>query len=487
MLSSKKYFLVLSFLFLMGAAGYSQTFADALRYSQFDFLGSNRTLGVNGSMSALGADFSTASVNPAGIGMFRSSTFAITPGVISNNNEARLIGERNEAISETDSKVDLFNAGIVFFNDPVNSNWTTANFAISFQRLASFNRKVVFEGTSQGSIVNRFQELANSNFGLDDFESGLAFQAGAIYDLEEDGFFESDVELNPEALLFRQQEINTEGFMNELQISLGGNLKEKFIFGLSVGIPFLEFREDKTYIEEDSNEEVDFFESLEFRESLAATGTGFNIKAGMIYRINQMFRVGLAVHTPTTWRIDDSFTTDLEYRYVEEGAFFDNEVLSPEGLFNYRLVTPWRYIASFGAIVNKSGFISGELEFVNYGNANFRFDDFPDDAAILNDDVAFFLGNTINARVGGEYALKAFRFRAGAGVSTAAVEDETAVGFSYGLGVGYRGRAFYASIGYNYQQQRSTYVPYVTFESPQQEVALTNRFSRIGLGLGFRF
>jgi hypothetical protein len=58
-----------------------QTSSDALRYSYLHpVTGTARTIGIGSSIGALGGDFSSVSINPAGIAMYRSSEFTITPG-----------------------------------------------------------------------------------------------------------------------------------------------------------------------------------------------------------------------------------------------------------------------------------------------------------------------------------------------------------------------------------------------------------------------
>ncbi|MEM9889206.1 MAG: hypothetical protein AAF849_25280, partial [Bacteroidota bacterium] len=74
---------------------HSQTAADALRYSQLNVSGSDRFIGVGGSMSALGTDYSILSTNPAGLAAYRKSEFVVTTSFSNVSSEARLLGEGN--------------------------------------------------------------------------------------------------------------------------------------------------------------------------------------------------------------------------------------------------------------------------------------------------------------------------------------------------------------------------------------------------------
>ena len=48
-----------------------------------DLNGTARYVGMGGAMEALGAEISTISTNPAGIGLFRHSTFSVSAGMTS--------------------------------------------------------------------------------------------------------------------------------------------------------------------------------------------------------------------------------------------------------------------------------------------------------------------------------------------------------------------------------------------------------------------
>ncbi|MEO0874492.1 MAG: hydrocarbon degradation protein, partial [Bacteroidota bacterium] len=51
----------------------AQNFSDALRYSNFDPIGTARFMGTGSALGPLGADFSVMSTNPAGLGWLRKS------------------------------------------------------------------------------------------------------------------------------------------------------------------------------------------------------------------------------------------------------------------------------------------------------------------------------------------------------------------------------------------------------------------------------
>ncbi|HSI90897.1 MAG TPA: hypothetical protein VK927_07240 [Adhaeribacter sp.] len=74
---------------------FAQNEVDALRYSRTDFGGTARVQALGGAQTALGADISNTTVNPAGLGLYRRSEFSITPSLSFNNAESTLYNGRN--------------------------------------------------------------------------------------------------------------------------------------------------------------------------------------------------------------------------------------------------------------------------------------------------------------------------------------------------------------------------------------------------------
>ena len=470
----------------------AQNETDALRYSKFDYSSTARSLGVGSSLSALGADFSVLSVNPAGLGWYRNPDFVITPGFGSVNTESLLTNDPNGSpLTETKTPFYLSNFGVVFASQPRSNNWKTFNFGMGFNRLANFNQRTFFSGRSKGSITDRFLELANGSDELDGFESGVAFDAGGLICCDADDFYVTDFQSVPDAEIPKDQTIISSGSVNELVFSFAGNYNERILIGATLGIPFVSFNEEKTYREEDQGDgpegDVPFFEYLEYREELTTTGSGINFKLGVIARPTQMLRLGAAVHSPTSFRLEDNFNTEMVYAYTDGGVFEENIALSPDGLFNYRLKTPWRYIGSAGVIFNKMGFLTGEVELVDYSSARLRFDDFIDDERIVNDQIQKSLGSALNIRLGGEFAYEIFRFRAGFGIEGSPIVGDDAQNYSLSLGVGMRQESFYLDLGYRRKNLQEVYVPYLTTDYPNQFVETDVFNNQLLVSLGFRF
>lgn len=487
--------LTLFLLLLMGCLTLqAQNLNDALRYSQYDYFGTARSAAVAGSLGALGADFSVTSTNPAGIAWMRRSQFVITPMFNLYTGKTTLTNGNNSEVSETAASLSLASFGMVIAGRSRNPAWKTVNFSLGFNRLADFNRETVYRGMSQGSIANRWTELANSDFGLDEFETGLASDVQAIlYDTGNDEYFSDFVDDNNNLIpadIEREQTIETSGGVNELSFAVAGNYDDRLLIGLGIGVPFVNYVEEKLYFESDVNNGIPFFEALEFRENLTTTGIGVNVKLGLAYRINQMVRLGLAVHTPTWFALEDNFSTDLLYSYTDGGVGNTESSLSPNGNFSYGLRTPWRVSGGAGFVFGRNGFLSGEVEWVNYGNNHFGFNGFSEDEDIANRDVEDALASSINLKVGGEYAIRQFRLRAGVSLRQppyADTEGLPAFDTQISAGAGLSLRSFFLDLAARRSTAEEVYRPYLVSSYPEQVFENNSNYIRILLTLGFRF
>jgi hypothetical protein len=490
-----KYLLtILMALLISGYEAQSQSIYDAARYSNLEVGGTARTVGIGGAIGALGADFSVLSTNPAGLAAYRRSEFVFTPTWELTTVDARLEGSGNRSRERERTNFNFNSLGLVFAARPRNSDWKVSAFGIGLNRMANFYQQVFFEGTSPGSITDRWLELADGYTPdeLDAFEAGVAYEGEAIYNVDPNDNTAYTGDFEEGEMVEKSQLIRRKGSINELVFSFAGNYDEKILIGATLGVPFVSFEETKTYMETDDAGNNPLFNELKFRERLRTTGTGVNLKLGLIYRLSQMVRLGFAFHTPTGFALDDSFSTSLDYSYVYQGANAQGSAQSPDGNFEYKLRTPWRFIGSAGMIFDKQGFLSAEVEWVDYTNARFNFNktDNVNDIEYeqeLNDQIGTQLGTALNIRLGGEFAYKVFRFRGGYSLSTSPLDDNSNPKGAVSVGAGYRGRSIYLDFAYRRLVSNDNYLPYVTDLAPQPSVSTETTTGKFMLTVGFRF
>lgn len=451
----------------------AQTISDALRFSQTYVEGTARTLAVGGSLNALGADFSVISSNPAGLAAYRSSEFVFTPGIVSSNTDGTLTGGNNLTVTTNRNNFALHNAGVVVTSTPSYSKWKTFNFAFGINRVASFGDKFAFNGRSRGSITDRFVELADGlePDELDDFEAGLAYETGAIYDSNGDLLYNSDFFTNPDHTVYKEQEVATSGGITELALSLGGNLDDKLYMGVTFAIPFISYTEERLYRELDNDQdEIPFFNALGYQENINYTGAGFQAKFGFIYRAAQALRLGFSFHTPTFYKLTDQYNSFMTYDFTDPSSGRERyESASPDGFFEYRVRTPWRVNGSMGFLIGRLGFLHLDVEWQDYRTARFDFitPSFADAAyeRQLNNSIENNYKSAFNIRTGGEIAINPFRIRAGVAFLGSPFAEDDNFTNEYSAGFGIREKGFYIDMGYRLQLREEGYVPYFTANS----------------------
>ena len=83
--------------FLFAAMGLSaQSSYEAARLFDSDLTGSARFVAMGGSMSALGADVSVMSVNPAGTALYRTGDISFSMGILSRSIETDYNGTKKQ-------------------------------------------------------------------------------------------------------------------------------------------------------------------------------------------------------------------------------------------------------------------------------------------------------------------------------------------------------------------------------------------------------
>ncbi len=487
---------VLMIMLLISAVAFGQTDIDALRYSRLQVIGSGRTMAVGGAFGAIGGDFTVLSSNPAGIATYRHSEISLTPAIVFNQTLSDFEGLESNRV---ETYTNLSNIGIVFghANKQRDSKWKTKNFALGTNRLANYYQKFRFEGLSQGSISERFVDLAEGfePSDLNYFEEGLAYESYVI-DNDPNNTTSYFTDADSSSFTYKTQDYESSGHSNEFVISFGGNYMHKLYLGGTIGIPFVRYSQARTYVEDDRDGTIDFFDELEFREQFTTTGLGINVKVGAILRLNQMIRLGAAVHSPTRMTLSDTYRSSMSslIDFNDNGEPQANSADSDLGNFEYSLRTPWRAIGSVALILKKSGFITAEVEYLDYSNANFDFAAFNggDEAYLddLNTTINSKYGSALNVRLGGELALSKFRLRAGYALYGSpfrnGVAFEDAVITNISAGAGYHGKAVFVDFALVNSSTTEEYVPYVA-PSSTPSVLNTSSNTNLVLTVGYKF
>lgn len=469
MCSIKTKISIVAIALLTVVVAHAQNEFDALRYSQIDVLGTARYSGMGGAFGTLGGDMSSLSVNPAGIGVFNRSTASVTVSILSASTDATFLGSTS---SDNKLNLNIGNAGFVArFKRKKGEDrqwaWKAFHLGVSYNRTANFHRRtsVVGVNTSSSLIDSWVDQLNNSGTDYTDIPTDLAPGAEFTNAYLGWGTFLIDTVSGSTNLYMRNVAPNygqtqqvrelTKGSMGEIALSFGGNFGNALYIGATVGIPRLNYEMERSYTESDTQDSIADFSSFTKTDYLKATGNGFNFKFGLLYRPVKWLRLGAAIHTPTFFEIDESFSTRVTSNL--EGSQYTQSTLN--GKFDYSLTTPFRAIGSLGFVIGKVGVISADYEYVNYSLAKFRSRDYSFD--IENTNVQNRLHWAGNIRIGTEWRIKALSIRGGFAINgdpfTGSYNFDNT---RYSLGLGLRLKRFSIDLTYNLHRSVSDYEVY---------------------------
>jgi hypothetical protein len=458
--------------------GFAQDDIDAMRYSQTAPYGDARFTAMAGSFGALGANLSCMNYNPAGIAMYRNGEFVFTPGIkmqgvstnhydnVSNNYAGRLNISNIGFVTAWNSR-NTYPASSKQYADFNQRN----AFGISYNRLADFNTRTTIEGyPGNSSIINDFISVAQGHnpSTLNQTYEWLAYQTYLINPQSSSDTNHYWGMMLPNTPLKQTKTIKTTGRMGEIAFSFAHAFNDKFYLGATLGRVGVTYQRESSYAETDDKNKVWPFRSLKYDEKLVTTGSGWNLKLGGIYRLNEKIRLGAYVHTPTALSLTDNYEYTMFATYdtsiTTQGTDYN---ATSKGTFKYKVVTPARAGASICYIYNKLLAVNTDLEYINYASAKMKDQD--NFLSGVNLTIASKYKSTVNLRVGAELNIRPVVIRVGFASYGSPFGQALSGKFvrnTFSGGVGFRGpRNVYFDMGLMYTQWNEEYylfsAPYV--------------------------
>lgn len=370
-MKNQKYFL-LAALGLMAAPALAQeTYQDA-KLAENSLNGTARYVGMGGAMEALGADISTIGSNPAGVGLFRKSQVSVSVSVV-----AQTDAENYTQSSYSNTRIDFQGKKSHVSFDQIGIVWSPSHGRSSYVNLAfNFHKSADF-----GQILNAAAQLG----GASQSKITAAKYASKINDIVWTG-----VDANYERLMTTHNDNNQhtmdyydgkeflfgqyqKGYIGEYDFNISGSINNRVWLGLTVGIHDVRYRSNSMYSEvlEPSSDFTDA--GSDAWEDLRIDGTGFDIKAGVIFRpvADSPFRIGAYVNTPVYYDLSMKGIADL--RLFENSA--DNSVegnCSNASTYDFRLNTPWKLGASLGHTIGNFLALGATYEYAWYDHMDNR-------------------------------------------------------------------------------------------------------------------
>jgi len=469
----------------------AQYSADAIRFSGTQPGSTSRIKALGNANVSVGGDLTSISGNPAGLGFFTRSELSITPEFNMNKANSIYLGQSSNSKR---SDGNLNNASVVFYGklnkapgEDKNKGWLSVNFGASYNRTNNFYQKTYYKSTNtSSSIADYYADLGNialqNNFDLNGYLEGWARDQGLIK-LNADNFYDPTTALGGT----QYNTVNTTGGQSSYDFSFGANYSNKLYLGGGFGITNIRYNTTSNFTEERfliDNINRNYVST--YSRDQVTRGTGVNGRFGLIYKPVEVVRIGATFTTPTWYEIDDNSSENLSTKYGSEKT----QTNGSNYPLSYRLRTPYKVAAGVSVFAGKLGFITGDIEYVDYSSTKLsESSDYEFDFRGDNADIKSFYKGAINARFGAEARLTPnFMLRGGYGILGSPVRDadNDANTTTISGGLGYRFANYYIDATYMHVQAKYGQYPYEIGElSPLASIKNTN--NNVFLTLGLRF
>lgn len=381
---------------MLGTAVSAQETYDNAQLATKDLNGTARYVGMGGAMEALGADLSTIGTNPAGIGMFRCGMVAGSFG-FNTLSDAKSFGNANKTNMSFDQ------AGFVY--SMRSGRHSMLNFGFNYTKSKNFDQILTAAGRLNNASQNKLSAMKNANgvYTLQDKNNGLVSNSGAysqadyLYSNVLFNHYDANNPNDPNNAMLSEGDkgviVNqttglpvyynatgydfgrsTTGYIGQYDFNVSGNSNDRFYWGFTVGIYDVHYNGSSLYSESlvDGNTAIG---DVAMNDERKITGTGFDVKAGLIFRPAEEspFRIGLYVHTPTWYDLTTRNYTVLNNNTNE--AYGSTECGKSSESYDFKFYTPWRFGVSLGHTVGNYLALGATYEYADYTTNDIRVND----------------------------------------------------------------------------------------------------------------
>lgn len=532
----KKNILFLAML-LATASGTAQDIYKVETLTSEDLNGTARFIGMGGAMGALGADITTMSTNPAGIGLFRKSDLNLSFSYNSQKNAESTLGKNPSYMS-------FDNIGLVYSSNVDGKVVKFVNFGFNYHKRKNFRLMQSLMGASLngysqsaemldlstlagGSALN-FKQNDDDNTATDytdnERTSPMAWMGYDVGMLTKNVDANGNVSYTPYSVGNRYNFQSAQwGGISQYDFNISTNLLDRVYIGLAVGVYDVNYHYKSQY-EEFGNTNG---ESYLTTSNQQISGNGVDFKMGAIVRpvVSLPIRIGFYFSTPTFYDISSKGDLHMSTNFLNstskklENYYWDYSTPTTD----FKITTPWKVGLAIGGTIGSSIALDAEYEFSKYSGSSVKYqtydangntyegNDYEDSE--MNNAISSNLKPVHTFRLGAECKIiDNLYFRIGYNHITAPMKTNASLDLSYGsyfktvatetaytnlgatnrytAGFGYHGKHFYVDMAYMYQKQNTEFYPFYHTEnginvmSPQQS-NITRQSVSATLGVRF--
>ena len=351
---------------------------DAATLATENLNGTARYVGMGGAMEALGADISTISTNPAGIGLFRHSVGSLSLGIVTQDGVEKFagVGKTNLSFDQVgfvwSNQIDVQSFINVGFNYHKSNNFN--------QIIAASNRFAPSTRTLAGNgdltrLVGSGQSLQTLVKGMDGYldASNKDYDGINYYESQIDNMYVNSLMFGSTYFPLTASDFNFRqgrtGYIGNYNFCISGNSRDRIYWGLTIGVHDVHYEAFTNYTENLEAGQVlpngNAVSEVKLVDERSIKGQGFDIKGGLIFRPieDSPFRIGVSVATPTWYKLKTdnycTLKTDINEHCSES--------------YEFKYYTPWKFGLSLGHTVGNLLALGAGYEFTDYTSADMRY------------------------------------------------------------------------------------------------------------------
>ncbi len=445
---------------------------------------------LGGASSALGADLSALTGNPAGLGFYTRSEVNISLAHTGIQTKSSYLAKTDEA---SESQIQMPTLGMVISSNNLGGGEWHGSFGFGYSRQAIFIQPIQISGTNnRSSLLDNFIEKAN--------DKGAT---GATLDDEYDSY--SGTASSAEALAYQTYLINpnsitggapferfqpllptnqygtasNSGALTSWDFAYGATYRDQFYLGAALHFSKISSSSSTTW--EDEFVGAKNVAGFQYAETLLTNGSGIALSLGGIYKVNPSLRLSLAFRSPTYYdQMNETYDARLFPNVIGIPAIGStgnpititkvNPMRLTTNEFTYQFLSPMKVSGGFALFFSKKGFLTADLEYVGYGGMKVYSAELGGGAnqafqTKYNGQIARNFDGALNIKVGSEIRISpSLSVRGGAALfgggyaATYDTIDRNALQFSGGIG--YRKSNFYLDLTAIQRTQKDAYTPY---------------------------
>ena len=509
----------------------AQTSYEAAALLDTDLSGTARYVGMGGAMSALGADMSTMSTNPAGTALYRSWDAALSFGGNWTTQRTQTNLGRGRGF---DSYGSFDNAGVVIANKQSNDDLLRfVNFGVNYRNVTRFGGKMGMASDLENYFSQTGQMAWQAYENLDvvpedfDISDDLSFYNTNYY---RDPWVGWLTLLGADARLIDASALDGGAFLPSYnntysEVTYGGidaydfNLSFNFGDAVYLGATFTTYDVDRT-VESTYSEEF-YGGGYTLENYYHTVGSGYDFKLGVILRpfSESSFRFGVSATTPTVYSLCDYNyakinSTVMFDDYDENGkkigthtesfdmATYSDDAFGGDCYTEYTMIAPMKVNFSLGGTIGTSLALGAEYEYSDYGTI-VLYDEFGNENTEMNKHTGANFTGKHTLRLGAEKTFGSFYTRLGYNFQTGGYKNDawkwipinsvqTNTAYTnirstqnFTCGIGFRGNVFYTDLALLYSRQSSDFYPFDDPELPA--TSLTRNLVKGMMTVGMRF